>query len=137
MQITVNKNNPPIPHRDFFSNVIGKKQFIVSWYPEYRNKPEKQGKLRTGTFDLKKRKWWKRADGTYYVPKRKNRVSDSVKDDYVLAFDHDKKDYRYISYSTIKYIKLSRKSWLVDIKRDKKKNDIKVYMKLIDKKLIH
>ena len=39
--------------------------------------------------------------------------------------------------SRIKYIKLSRKSWLVDIKRDKKKNDIKVYMKLIDKKLIH
>ena len=136
MQITIDKNNPPIPHRDFFSDIIGKKQFVVSWYPKYYNEPQKKGKLRTGTFDLKKRKWWKRIDGTYYMPKRKNSVSDKVKDDYVLAFDHDKKDYRYISYATIKYIRFARKNWSVDINHNKKGETL-VHMKLLNKKVIH
>ncbi len=135
MQITVNKNNPPIPHRDFFSDIIGKKQFVVSWYPKYKDDIKKRGTLRTGTFDLKSRKWWKRTDGTYYVPKRKHTINDWVHDIYVRAFDLDKKDYRYINYDTIKYIQFGRQRWSVEIKN--KKSEKLITMKLLNKKVIH
>ena len=117
---------------DFFKkNLIGKKKFVCAW-------TKQNNVFRTGTFDLKKRRKWVTAEGVLKKAskkRKKRQIAQWVFDTYCVAFDLDKKDYRYINYDTIKYIQYGRQRWSVEIKN--KKSEKLITMKLLNKKVIH
>jgi len=100
---------------DFFIGMIGREKFICAW-------TKNNGDFRTGSFDLKRRKRWTTAEGVkkkVSKGKPKRQIAEWVFDTYCVVFDLDKKDYRRITYNTIKYLEVGKVKYLVDVKVNK------------------
>ena len=76
-------------------------RFRVGFIKKPKNKYV-QGEKRVGKFDLLYRVRWKQSDGSMYKRKGKGRTTDE--DEYLLAFDLDKKAPRNISYARMKWL---------------------------------
>ena len=72
---------------------------------------KKDGSKRVGKFDLVYRIWWKKSDGTRYRRKGMPRTTDE--DEYLLAFDLDKKAPRNISYARMKWLNVGKKFYKI------------------------
>ena len=68
---------------------------------------KKDGSKRVGKFDLLYRVRWKQSDGSMYKRKGETRTTDE--DEYLLAFDLDKKAPRNISYARMKWLNVGKK----------------------------
>ena len=66
---------------------------------------------RVGRFDLIHRVRWKQSDGSMYKRKGKARTTDE--DEYLLAFDLDKKAPRNISYARMKWLNVGKKFYKI------------------------
>ena len=66
---------------------------------------------RVGRFDLVHRVRWKQSDGSMYKRKGKARTTDE--DEYLLAFDLDKKAPRNISYARMKWLNVGKKFYKI------------------------
>ena len=66
---------------------------------------------RVGNFDLLYRVRWKQTDDTMY--KRKGRARTTDEDEYLLAFDLDKKAPRNISYARMKWLNVGKKFYKI------------------------
>ena len=72
---------------------------------------KKDGSKRVGKFDLLYRVRWKQSDGSMYKRKGKGRTTDE--DEYLLAFDLDKKAPRNISYARMKWLNVGKKFYKI------------------------
>ena len=72
---------------------------------------KKDGSKRVGKFDLLYRVRWKQTDDTMY--KRKGRARTTDEDEYLLAFDLDKKAPRNISYARMKWLNVGKKFYKI------------------------
>ena len=72
---------------------------------------KKDGSKRVGKFDLLYRVRWKQTDGSMYKRKGGNRTTDE--DEYLLAFDLDKKAPRNISYARMKWLNVGKKFYKI------------------------
>ena len=81
-------------------------RFRVGFIKKPKNKYV-QGEKRVGKFDLLYRVRWKQSDGSMYKRKGKGRTTDE--DEYLLAFDLDKKAPRNISYARMKWLNVGKK----------------------------
>ena len=72
---------------------------------------KKDGSKRVGKFDLLYRVRWKQSDGSMYKRKGKARTTDE--DEYLLAFDLDKKAPRNISYARMKWLNVGKKFYKI------------------------
>ena len=72
---------------------------------------KKDGSKRVGKFDLLYRVRWKQTDDTMYKRKGKGRTTDE--DEYLLAFDLDKKAPRNISYARMKWLNVGKKFYKI------------------------
>ena len=64
-----------------------------------------------GKFDLLYRVRWKQSDGSMYKRKGETRTTDE--DEYLLAFDLDKKAPRNISYARMKWLNVGKKFYKI------------------------
>ena len=71
----------------------------------------KDGSKRVGKFDLLYRVRWKQSDGSMYKRKGETRTTDE--DEYLLAFDLDKKAPRNISYARMKWLNVGKKFYKI------------------------
>ena len=125
-EITIFGESSPMPVSEFVPNIIGHKPFVVSF-------TKKDGTTRMGKFDLKPRRRWKAIDGSWKKLNGNGRKSDP--DQYLLAFDLDKKDWRLINYNTMKYLKVGRKKFEIQVFEN---NDYRIFgMREIHKSNIH
>ena len=125
-EITILGESSPMPVSEFVPNIIGHKPFVVSF-------TKKDGTTRMGKFDLKPRRRWKAIDGSWKKLNGNGRKSDP--DQYLLAFDLDKKDWRLINYNTMKYLKVGRKKFEIQVFEN---NDYSIFgMREIHKSNIH
>ena len=125
-EITILGESSPMPVSEFVPNIIGHKPFVVSF-------TKKDGTTRMGKFDLKPRRRWKAIDGSWKKLNGNGRKSDP--DQYLLAFDLDKKDWRLINYNTMKYLKVGRKKFEIQVFEN---NDYRIFgMREIHKSNIH
>ena len=125
-EITILCESSPMPVSEFVPNIIGHKPFVVSF-------TKKDGTTRMGKFDLKPRRRWKAIDGSWKKLNGNGRKSDP--DQYLLAFDLDKKDWRLINYNTMKYLKVGRKKFEIQVFEN---NDYRIFgMREIHKSNIH
>ena len=81
-------------------------RFRVGFIKKPKNKYV-QGEKRVGKFDLLYRVRWKQSDGSMYKRKGETRTTDE--DEYLLAFDLDKKAPRNISYARMKWLNVGKK----------------------------
>ena len=72
---------------------------------------KKDGSKRVGKFDLLYRVRWKQSDGSMYKRKGETRTTDE--DEYLLAFDLDKKAPRNISYARMKWLNVGKKFYKI------------------------
>ena len=72
---------------------------------------KKDGSKRVGKFDLIYRVRWKQSDGSMYKRKGETRTTDE--DEYLLAFDLDKKAPRNISYARMKWLNVGKKFYKI------------------------
>ena len=72
---------------------------------------KKDGSKRVGKFDLLYRVRWKQSDGSMYKRKGETRTTDE--DEYLLAFDLDKKAPRNISYALMKWLNVGKKFYKI------------------------
>ena len=72
---------------------------------------KKDGSKRVGKFDLQYRVRWKQTDGSMY--KRKGVARTTDEDEYLLAFDLDKKAPRNISYARMKWLNVGKKFYKI------------------------
>ena len=92
-------------------------QFIATLIDQYKSERfrvgfiKKDGSKRVGKFDLLYRVRWKQSDGNMYKRKGKPRTTD--KDEYLLAFDLDKKQPRNISYARMKWLNVGKKFYKI------------------------
>ena len=125
-EITILGESSPMPVSEFVPNIIGHKPFVVSF-------TKKDGTTRMGKYDLKPRRRWKAIDGSWKKLNGNGRKSDP--DQYLLAFDLDKKDWRLINYNTMKYLKVGRKKFEIQVFEN---NDYRIFgMREIHKSNIH
>ena len=125
-EITILGESSPMPVSEFVPNIIGHKPFVVSF-------TKKDGTTRMGKFDLKPRRRWKAIDGSWKKLNGNGRKSDP--DQYLLAFDLDKKDWRLINYNTMKYLKVGRKKFEIQVFEN---NNYRIFgMREIHKSNIH
>ena len=125
-EITILGESSPMPVSEFVPNIIGHKPFVVSF-------TKKDGTTRMGKFDLKPRRRWKAIDGSWKKLNGNGRKSDP--DQYLLAFDLDKKDWRLINYNTMKYLKVGRKKFEIQVFEN---NDYRIFViREIHKSNIH
>ena len=125
-EITILGESSPMPVSEFVPNIIGHKPFVVSF-------TKKDGTTRMGKFDLKPRRRWKAIDGSWKKLNGNGRKSDP--DQYLLAFDLDKKAWRLINYNTMKYLKVGRKKFEIQVFEN---NDYRIFgMREIHKSNIH
>ena len=125
-EITILGESSPMPVSEFVPNIIGHKPFVVSF-------SKKDGTTRMGKFDLKPRRRWKAIDGSWKKLNGNGRKSDP--DQYLLAFDLEKKDWRLINYNTMKYLKVGRKKFEIQVFEN---NDYRIFgMREIHKSNIH
>ena len=125
-EITILGESSPMPVSEFVPNIIGHKPFVVSF-------TKKDGTTRMGKFDLKPRRRWKAIDGSWKKLNGNGRKSDP--DQYLLAFDLEKKDWRLINYNTMKYLKVGRKKFEIQVFEN---NDYRIFgMREIHKSNIH
>ena len=125
-EITILGESSPMPVSEFVPNILGHKPFVVSF-------TKKDGTTRMGKFDLKPRRRWKAIDGSWKKLNGNGRKSDP--DQYLLAFDLDKKDWRLINYNTMKYLKVGRKKFEIQVFEN---NDYRIFgMREIHKSNIH
>ena len=88
-------------------------QFIETLIEQFKSERfrvgfiKKDGSKRVGKFDLLYRVRWKQSDGSMYKRKGKGRTTDE--DEYLLAFDLDKKAPRNISYARMKWLNVGKK----------------------------
>ena len=85
-------------------------RFRVGFIKKPKNKYV-QGEKRVGKFDLLYRVRWKQSDGSMYKRKGKGRTTDE--DEYLLAFDLDKKAPRNISYARMKWLNVGKKFYKI------------------------
>ena len=90
-------------------------KFRVGWI-------KKDGTKRVGKFDIVYRVRWKQSDGSMYKRKGKARTTDE--DEYLLAFDLDKKAPRNISYARMKWLGVGKKFYKI--------NHLKTKVKVIE-----
>ena len=125
-EITILGESSPMPVSEFVPNIIGHKPFVVSF-------TKKDGTTRMGKFDLKPRRRWKAIDGSWKKLNGNGRKSDP--DQYLLAFDLEKKDWRLINYNTMKYLKVGRKKFEIQVFEN---NNYRIFgMREIHKSNIH
>ena len=92
-------------------------QFIETLIDQYNSERfrvgfvKKDGSKRVGKFDLQYRVRWKQSDGSMYKRKGKGRTTDE--DEYLLAFDLDKKAPRNISYARMKWLNVGKKFYKI------------------------
>ena len=88
-------------------------QFIETLIEQFKSERfrvgfiKKDGSKRVGKFDLLYRVRWKQSDGSMYKRKGETRTTDE--DEYLLAFDLDKKAPRNISYARMKWLNVGKK----------------------------
>jgi len=88
-------------------------QFIETLIDQFKSRKFRVGYIklnkekRVGRCDLVHRVWWKKSDGTRYKLKGKPRTTDE--DEYLLAFDLDKKNKRNVSYARMKWLSVGKK----------------------------
>ena len=125
-EITLLGESTPVPASEFVPKMIGHRPFVVQFV-------KKNGEIRSGKFDLKPRKRWKTIDGSWKKLNGNGRKSNP--DQYLLAFDLDKKDWRLINYSTMKYLKVGRRKYEVQVFENE---DYRIFgMRRIHKSSIH
>ena len=83
---------------------------------------KKDGSKRVGKFDLLYRVSWNLSDGSMYKRKGETRTTDE--DEYLLAFDLDKKAPRNISYARMKWLNVGKKFYKI--------NHLKTKVKIIE-----
>ena len=92
-------------------------QFIETLIEQFKSKKFRVGFIkkdkskRVGKFDLIYRVRWKQSDGSMYKRKGKGRTTDE--DEYLLAFDLDKKAPRNISYARMKWLNVGKKFYKI------------------------
>ena len=92
-------------------------QFIETLIEQFKSERfrvgfiKKDGSKRVGKFDLLYRVRWKQSDGSMYKRKRETRTTDE--DEYLLAFDLDKKAPRNISYARMKWLNVGKKFYKI------------------------
>ena len=92
-------------------------QFIETLIEQFKSKKFRVGfvklnkEKRVGRFDLIHRVRWKQSDGSMYKRKGKGRTTDE--DEYLLAFDLDKKAPRNISYARMKWLNVGKKFYKI------------------------
>tara|TARA_B110000285_G_C14483746_1_gene320910 strand:- start:39 stop:395 length:357 start_codon:yes stop_codon:yes gene_type:complete len=95
LQMTKEQTQTTIP--DTIKSIVGKSQtFSVGFF-------KKNGEFRTGTFRL----------GVTKNNKGGNQLTNP--DNFLVAYDMQKKGYRNINYNTIKYIKAKGKIYHIDV----------------------
>ena len=103
-------------------------QFIETLIEQFKSERfrvgfiKKDGSKRVGKFDLLYRVRWKQSDGSMYKRKGKARTTD--RDEYLLAFDLDKKAPRNISYARMKWLNVGKKFYKI--------NHLKTKVKVIE-----
>ena len=110
----------------FREHLVGENKFDCAW-------TKLKGEFRVGTFDLRVRKRYKTAEGTWKKNKGKRKLSEWVYDTYCLAFDLDKKDYVQITYNTIEYLKIGEAKFSVKVKVNKEESLRLFEMKSLNK----
>ena len=102
--------------------------FIETLIEQYKSEKFRVGfvklniEKRVGRFDLIHRVRWKQSDGSMYKRKGKARTTDG--DEYLLAFDLDKKAPRNISYARMKWLNVGKKFYKI--------NHLKTKVKVIE-----
>ena len=92
-------------------------QFIETLIEQFKSERfrvgfiKKDGRKRVGKFDLLYRVRWKQSDGSMYKRKGETRTTDE--DEYLLAFDLDKKAPRNISYARMKWLNVGKKFYKI------------------------
>ena len=92
-------------------------QFIETLIEQFKSKKFRVGFIkkdktkRVGKFCLQYRVRWKQSDGSMYKRKGKGRTTDE--DEYLLAFDLDKKAPRNISYARMKWLNVGKKFYKI------------------------
>ena len=103
-------------------------QFIETLIEQFKSKKFRVGFIkkdktkRVGKFCLQYRVRWKQSDGSMYKRKGKGRTTDE--DEYLLAFDLDKKAPRNISYARMKWLGVGKKFYKI--------NHLKTKVKVIE-----
>ena len=102
--------------------------FVETLIEQYKSEKFRVGfvklnkEKRVGRFDLIHRVRWKQSDGSMYKRKGKTRTTDE--DEYLLAFDLDKKAPRNISYARMKWLGVGKKFYKI--------NHLKTKVKVIE-----
>ena len=102
--------------------------FVETLIEQYKSEKFRVGfvklnkEKRVGRFDLIHRVRWKQSDGSMYKRKGKARTTDE--DEYLLAFDLDKKAPRNISYARMKWLGVGKKVYKI--------NHLKTKVKVIE-----
>ena len=92
-------------------------QFIETLIEQFKSERFRVGfvklnkEKRVGRFDLIHRVRWKQSDGSMYKRKGETRTTDE--DEYLLAFDLDKKAPRNISYARMKWLNVGKKFYKI------------------------
>ena len=102
--------------------------FVETLIEQYKSEKFRVGfvklnkEKRVGRFDLIHRVRWKQSDGSMY--KRKGKARTTNEDEYLLAFDLDKKEPRNISYARMKWLSVGKKFYKI--------NHLKTKVKVIE-----
>jgi len=102
--------------------------FVETLIEQYKSEKFRVGfvklneEKRVGRFDLIHRVRWKQSDGSMY--KRKGKARTTNEDEYLLAFDLDKKQPRNISYARMKWLSVGKKFYKI--------NHLKTKVKVIE-----